>query len=114
MYKFKTMKTIQTLLVTVLLALSTGFLHAENHEGKSGEVNHEHAVGAATKILEKDDPVGISFWLATALMLAASVFFFIERDRAKGKWKTSLTIAGLVTGIAFWHYLYIPNISVEF
>ena len=73
------MKTIQTILAIVLLTLSTGFLHADNHEGKSGEVNHEHAAGAATKILEKDDPVGISFWLATAMMLAASIFFFIAR-----------------------------------
>ena len=24
----------------------------------------------------------------------------------KGKWRTSLTVAGLVNGIAFWHYLY--------
>ncbi len=107
------MKTIQTILATVLLTLSTGFLYADNHEGNSGEANHEHAVGAATKILEKDDPVGISFWLATAMMLAASIFFFIERDRAKGKWKTSLTIAGLVTGIAFWHYLYMREVWVE-
>ena len=110
---YKTMKTIQTILATTLLTLSTGFLYADNHEGKSGEANHEHAVGAATKILEKDDPVGISFWLATAMMLAASVFFFVERDRAKGKWKTSLTIAGLVTGTAFWHYLYMREVWVE-
>ena len=46
-----------------------------------------------------------SFWLATAIMLASTVFFFIERNDVSGKWKTSLTVAGLVTGIAFWHYL---------
>ena len=59
------------------------------------------------------DYVGISFWLATAIMLAATVFFFVERDRAQGKWKTSLTIAGLVTGIAFWHYLYMRDVWVD-
>ena len=63
--------------------------------------------------LEPTDYVGISFWLATAIMLAATVFFFVERDRAKGKWKTSLTIAGLVTGIAFWHYLYMRDVWVD-
>ena len=31
---------------------------------------------------------------------------FIERGDVKGKWRTSMTVAGLVTGIAFWHYLY--------
>ena len=63
--------------------------------------------------LSPTDYVGISFWLATAIMLAATVFFFVERDRAQGKWKTSLTIAGLVTGIAFWHYLYMRNVWVD-
>ena len=46
-----------------------------------------------------------SFWLATAIMLASTVFFFVERNDVSGKWKTSLTVAGLVTGIAFWHYI---------
>ena len=63
--------------------------------------------------LNPTDYVGISFWLATAIMLAATVFFFVERDRAQGKWKTSLTIAGLVTGIAFWHYLYMRDVWVD-
>ena len=42
-----------------------------------------------------------SFWLATAIMLASTVFFFVERNDVSGKWKTSLTVAGLVTGITF-------------
>ena len=46
-----------------------------------------------------------SFWLATAIMLASTVFFFVERSDVSVKWRTSLTVAGLVTGIAFWHYL---------
>ncbi|MBA66231.1 MAG: biphenyl 2,3-dioxygenase [Candidatus Marinimicrobia bacterium] len=60
----------------------------------------------STSLLAADDWVGMSFWLATAIMLAAAVFFFVERSDVKGKWKTSLTVAGLVNGIAFWHYLY--------
>ena len=56
--------------------------------------------------LAQDDFVGISFWLATAIMLASTVFFLAERDSVRGKWKTSLTVAALVTGVAFWHYLY--------
>ena len=50
--------------------------------------------------LAQDDFVGISFWLATAIMLASTVFFLAERDNVRGKWKTSLTVAALVTGVA--------------
>lgn len=56
--------------------------------------------------LATNDYVGISFWIATAIMLASTIFFFVERQDVAGKWRTSLTVAGLVTGIAFWHYLY--------
>ncbi len=62
--------------------------------------------------LAQDDFVGISFWLATAIMLASTVFFLVERDRVAGKWKTSLTVAALVTGVAFWHYLYMRGVWV--
>ena len=37
---------------------------------------------------------------------------FIERQDVAKKWKTSLTVAGLVTGIAFWHYLYMRGLWV--
>ena len=60
-------------------------------------------------LLASNDYVGMSFWLATAIMLASTVFFFIERGDVKGKWRTSMTVAGLVTGIAFWHYLYMSK-----
>ena len=52
------------------------------------------------------DLVAMSFWIATAAMLASTVFFFLERFDVGEKWKTSVTVAGLVTGVAFWHYLY--------
>ena len=63
--------------------------------------------------LSISDPTGISFWLVTAAMLAATVFFFVERDNVNGKWKTSLTVAGLICGIAFWHYLYMRGVWVD-
>ena len=63
--------------------------------------------------LNINDGVGISFWLVTAAMLAATVFFFVERDQVSSKWKTSLTVAGLICGIAFWHYLYMRGVWVE-
>ena len=68
---------------------------------------------AGTKDLDVGDITGVSFWLVTAAMLAATVFFLVERDRVHGKWKTSLSVAALVTGIAFWHYLYMRNVWVN-
>ena len=63
--------------------------------------------------LDTADMTGVSLWLVTAAMLAATVFFLVERDRVHGKWKTSLSVAALVTGIAFWHYLYMRGVWVE-
>ena len=53
--------------------------------------------------------VNFSFWFATAMMLASTVFFYVERNDVSLKWKTSLTVAMLVTGIAFWHYIYMSK-----
>ena len=54
-----------------------------------------------------------SFWLVTAIMLASTVFFFVERSDVSVKWRISLTVAGLVTGIAFWHYLTMSKLYAE-
>ena len=62
--------------------------------------------------LSASDPVGVSFWLISMAMVAAAVFFFIERDRVSGKWKTSLTIAGLIQLIAAVHYFYMRDVWV--
>ena len=63
--------------------------------------------------LQASDLTGVSFWLVTAALLAATVFFFVERDQVSAKWKTSLTVSGLVTGIAFWHYLYMRGVWID-
>ena len=63
--------------------------------------------------LQASDLTGVSFWLVTAALLAATVFFFVERDNVSSKWKTSLTVSGLVTGIAFWHYLYMRGVWID-
>jgi bacteriorhodopsin len=57
-------------------------------------------------MLSPTDYVGVSFWIISAAMVAATFFFWVERDRAVGKWKTSLTVAAMVTGIAAIHYFY--------
>ena len=63
-------------------------------------------------MLEPTDLVGVTFWLISIAMVAATVFFFLERDRVVGKWKTSVTVAGLVTLIAAVHYFYMREIWV--
>ena len=52
---------------------------------------------AATTMLAQDDFVGISFWVIAMGMAAATVFFFMERNTVAAGWKTSVTVAGLVT-----------------
>ena len=67
---------------------------------------------AATTMLAQDDFVGISFWIISMGMLAATAFFFMERGTVAPGWKTSVTVAGLVTGIAFIHYMYMRDVWV--
>ncbi len=64
-------------------------------------------------LLKPDDYVGVSFWIISAAMVAATYFFYVERDRVIGKWKTSLTVAAMVTGIAAIHYFYMRGFYVS-
>lgn len=50
-----------------------------------------------------------SFYFGTAAMLCSAVFFFFERGEVSPKWRTSVTVAGLVTFIAFFHYWYMRD-----
>ncbi len=63
-------------------------------------------------VLQSSDFVGISFWLISMALVASTAFFFLERDRVSGKWKTSLTVSGLVTLIAAVHYFYMRDVWV--
>ena len=71
------------------------------------------AANAETAMLASDDFVGISFWVISMGMLAATAFFFMERGSVAASWRTSITVAGLVTGIAFIHYMYMRGVWVE-
>jgi len=74
--------------------------------GASGVANAE------TVMLASDDFVGISFWLVSMACLAATVFFFLERSSVPAGWRVSITVAGLVTGIAFIHYMYMREVWI--
>ncbi len=71
------------------------------------------ASASAGAVLKPDDFVGISFWLISMALIASTVFFFLERDRVSAKWKTSLTVSGLVTLIAAVHYFYMREVWVS-
>ena len=60
--------------------------------------------------LPADDLVGISFWVISMSMLAATVFFFFERGSVVHNWRTTLTVAGIITGVSFVNYVYIRNV----
>ena len=68
---------------------------------------------AATAILATDDFVGISFWIISMGMLAATAFLFLERGSVAINWRPSVTVAGLVTGIAFINYMYMRGVWVK-
>ena len=69
-------------------------------------------IAAEAMVLKSDDFVGISFWLISMALVASTAFFFLERDRVAGKWKTSLTVSGLVTLVAAVHYFYMRDVWV--
>jgi bacteriorhodopsin len=59
--------------------------------------------------IPKDDPVAFTFFTGYMAMMAASVFFFFERSQVDKKWKLSLLVSGLITGIAAVHYFYMRD-----
>ena len=61
------------------------------------------------QVMRPDDYVGFTFFIGYMAMFAASVFFFFERGSVDDKWKLSLLISGLITGIAAVHYFYMRD-----
>ena len=60
--------------------------------------------------LDPKDAVGISFWIISIAMVAATAFFFLESLRFSGKWRTSMVVGGLVTLVAAVHYFYMRDV----
>ena len=86
---------------TTLAAIATGTCLTSNQ-----------AFAASSSVLRSDDFVGISFWIISMALVASTIFFFLERDRVSAKWKTSLTVSGLVTLVAAVHYFYMRDVWV--
>ncbi|CAD7966781.1 unnamed protein product [Amoebophrya sp. A120] len=62
------------------------------------------------KLIEMDDHVGVSFHLATGICLASTIFFFAQVAFVPDRWRNSMVIAGLVTGVAWHHYQHMQEI----
>jgi bacteriorhodopsin len=72
-----------------------------------------NAFAESGKVLSQNDFVGVSFWIISMALVAATAFFFLETQRVAGKWKTSLTVSGLVTLVAATHYFYMREVWIE-
>ena len=59
--------------------------------------------------LKVDDPIAFTFFIGYMAMLAASVFFFAQRSEVEGKWRLSMLVSALITGIAAVHYYYMRD-----
>jgi bacteriorhodopsin len=70
------------------------------------------ASGEPVVTLHPDDFVGISFWLISMALVAATAFFFLESFNVSGKWRTSLIVSGLVTLVASVHYFYMREVWI--
>ena len=64
------------------------------------------------RMLQPTDIVGATFWLISIAMVASTGFFFLERRRVADRWKTSVTVAGVVTLVSAIHYFYLREVWV--
>ena len=62
--------------------------------------------------LDPTDSVGISFWVISMCMVAATVFFLMETLNVSSKWRTSMVVGALVTLVAAVHYFYMRDVWV--
>ena len=76
-------------------------------------VGTSNTANAEAVLLASDDFVGISFWIISMGMLAATAFFFLERGSVAIAWRPSVTVAGIITGVAFVNYIYMRGVWVQ-
>ena len=59
--------------------------------------------------LAPHDFVGTTFYIACNMMLAFTLFFFVQVGQVPKRWKTSVSVAGLVTGVAWYNYTFMKT-----
>jgi len=67
----------------------------------------------AASNLGTEDYTGFTFFIGTMAMMAATAFFLLERNSVEGKWRLSLTVSALITGIACVHYYYMRDFWIQ-
>jgi bacteriorhodopsin len=78
------------------------------------EMASYHGVVNGGTVLGPHDVVGTTFFIACNMMLAFTGFFFVQVGQVPKQWKTSLSVAMLVTGIAFYNYTYMKSQWVQY
>ena len=63
----------------------------------------------AGEVVVPTNPTEFTFWIGAMAMGAASVFFLLSLDAGGGKWRNSMLVSALITGIAAVHYLYMRD-----
>ena len=56
--------------------------------------------------IEPGDFTGFTFFIGSVSMLAATVWFLMQHGQVDKKFKDSMLVAALITGIAAVHYFY--------
>jgi len=69
--------------------------------------------GNCGPVLGPHDIVGTTFCIACNMMLAFTLFFFVQVGVVPKQWKTSVSVAGLVTGVAWYNYTFMKQQWVE-
>jgi len=64
---------------------------------------------AGSHALAPHDVVGATFYIACNMMLAFTLFFFVQVGQVPKQWKTSVSVAGLVTGVAWYNYTFMKD-----
>ena len=94
---------------TLLATAATALLLASTSSASAANLPFPPIAAAG---LDPSDFVGISFWMISMALVAATAFFFNERARVSKKWMTSLNVSGLVTLVAAVHYFYMRDVWV--
>ena len=64
-------------------------------------VMHEQMVKYGGHVLGPEDFVGQTFYIACNAMLGFTLFFFVQVGTVPKQWQASVSIAGMVTAVAW-------------
>jgi bacteriorhodopsin len=71
------------------------------------------AVSQPYYFVPENDIVGLTFFFSTFALLAAALFFFLERRNVPKRWTTNVTLAGIICLVAAISYYYMQGMYVN-